>query len=178
MAKEEKVEEGAEEEEKPKKKLPKLPIKLLAIIAGSVAGLVLVVIVASVVARSVKHPVVEFGPEAPEGKREVSAALVTWLAGTPEGFLARLADKEETHLVKTGEFRLAYDPKYKQLPAELFERQFQISDLINTVLITKTSEDLSSEEGKNELKREIINRINKLLIKGQIEDIYVQIMVQ
>jgi flagellar basal body-associated protein FliL len=93
-------------------------------------------------------------------------------------FVARLADEDEAHLVKTGDFRLAYDRKYKGLAAELSERQFQISDIINDVLISKTSKDLSSQEGKEEMKREIINRINRLLKSGQIEDIYVQIIVQ
>jgi flagellar basal body-associated protein FliL len=162
------------EEERPKRALPKIPIKLLFIVAGIVGGLVLIIIVASMVARSVRVSPVEFGPGAREEK-EAPPILATWSAGME--FIARLAD-EEPRLVKTGDFRLAYDPKYKGLAAELDKRQFQIRDIINNVLITKTSRDLSSEEGKEEMEREIINRINALLRSGKIEDIYVQIIVQ
>ncbi|HAV43418.1 TPA: hypothetical protein DCX15_05325 [bacterium] len=173
MVEEERIEA---EEEKPKKAVPNLPIKLLMNIAIGIAGLLLVVIIASYVAKTVKTPEITFGPEAPEEKRTPPSALITWLAG-PE-FIAKLADEEEAHLVKTGEFRLAYNPKYKRLASELVERQFQISDIINTVLISQTSKDLSTEEGKERFKREVMSRINSLLTHGQIEDIYVQVIVQ
>lgn len=170
MAEEERV-----EEEKPKKGIPKLPVKLLLNIAYIVGGLVIVVIVASIVAKAVKQPQIEFGPKPVEGKKP-HPVLATYLV--KEEFIAKLADEEEIHLVKTGEFRLAYDSKNKSLAGELEERQFEIRDLINTILMTKTSKDLSSEEGKEGFKREVIDRVNSLLESGQIEDVYVELIIQ
>ncbi|MBI4753086.1 flagellar basal body-associated FliL family protein [Candidatus Desantisbacteria bacterium] len=93
-------------------------------------------------------------------------------------FTAKLADIEEPHYVKITDLVLKYDPiKYKLLAAELGERDAEIKDTINTILISKTSE-VNSVKGKEELKEEIKEKINAMLIEGQIPEVLFQVIVQ
>ncbi|MBU0569040.1 flagellar basal body-associated FliL family protein [bacterium] len=106
-----------------------------------------------------------------EKKDEEVAPLALWLL-TPGGQEIR------TSTCQLSKVFLAHDPKYKKLPMELLSREIQIENIFQGVLINKTPFDLSSEEGKNELVRELVNRVNEILREGQIETIYMEMIVQ
>lgn len=176
MAKEEKEEkEEGEEKAKESKGMP----KMLIFVAAGVVVLIIAIVVSYMVAKSVKAPKMEFGVERAEEKPPPPEPLEIGNIGEEE-IIARLADQDEPHLVKVNEIYLAYDKKLKALGIELNNpaRKFQIRDIFNTVLMSHKSTDLITEEGRNELKGELIKKINDILIDGQIKDIYMQIVVQ
>lgn len=181
MAEEEKAEkevggEGEKEgEEKAKPKGGLVKILIIAIIV--IVVLLIVVAVASFVAKKqAQPPELEFEPEVVHNKEELPPKpLHVYIIGN---YLARLSDPEEDHYVKLTDVTLLYDAeKYDLLSAELGERQSQIQDIINTILIGKTME-VGSQEGKKALKEEIKNALNEILREGKIADINFQIIIQ
>lgn len=67
-------------------------------------------------------------------------------------------------------FYLGYDePKLKE---ELDKRMPEIRDVINKTLWSKTAEEISTPEGKENLKEEILENINALLKKGKLQGLY------
>ncbi|MEW6096133.1 MAG: flagellar basal body-associated FliL family protein [bacterium] len=180
MAEEERAEEaaGAEEAEegaeagKPKGGL----IKILMIAIGAIVLILIVVVVAWIVAKNqAKPPELEFEPEVAHEEELPPKPLHIYNIGK---YIARLADPEEAHYVKLTDVTLLYDAdKYDFLAAELGERESQIQDIINTILIGKTIE-VGSREGKKALKEEIKKAINDILREGKIADIHFQIIVQ
>jgi len=167
-------EEGKEAEEKGKPKGGLIKILMIAI--GAIVVILIVVVVASIVAKKqAKPPELEFEPEAVEKEELPPKPLHVYIIGN---YLARLADPEEEHYAKLTDVTLVYDAeKYDLLSAELGERQSQIQDIINTILIGKTME-VGSVEGKKALKEEMKKKINDILREGKIADIHFQIIVQ
>ncbi|MFH1859600.1 MAG: flagellar basal body-associated FliL family protein [bacterium] len=179
--KKEAEEETAEGEEKPKKEKKDMGglIKVLGMVALVLVLIIVVIFVASNVAKkSIAPPDEEFEPEKVE-KEEAHAEAEKPLHDNYIGdFTAKLADVEEAHYVKITDLALKYDPiKYKLLAAELGERDSEIKDAINTILISKTSE-VNSVKGKEELREEIKEKINSMLIEGQIPEVLFQVIVQ
>jgi len=176
MAEEERAEEAEAEEEKKEAKPKGGLIKILMIAIGAIVLILIVIVVASIVAkRQAKPPELEFEPETVEKEELPPKPLHSYSIGK---YLAKLADPEEAHYVKLTDVTLWYDAeKYDLLAAELGERQSQIQDIINTILIGKTTE-VNSREGKKALKEEIKKAINDILREGKIEEIYFQIIVQ
>lgn len=64
---------------------------------------------------------------------------------------------------------LGYDNK--KLTAELTERDPIIRDIVNDVVSTKKSTDFT-EKGKEDLKKQILDKVNPVLSKGKISDVY------
>jgi flagellar FliL protein len=62
-----------------------------------------------------------------------------------------------------------HDPKVVE---ELNKRLPQIKNQINTVLSSKTIEQLQTNEDRERLRREIQNRVNGLLLTGSISNVY------
>jgi flagellar FliL protein len=58
--------------------------------------------------------------------------------------------------------------------AEVTQRIPQIRDVVITVLRTKTKEKIDQKEGKDLIRSEIINNVNKFLISGAIKNVYFQ----
>ncbi len=95
-------------------------------------------------------------------------------------FLVRLIDPDAPRYLKVKDLCIAYNGKrYKYIAAEIGERKVQIKDLINYILIKKSS-DVATYNGKMALKGELISEINKILNpkKGKISDIYMEILIQ
>ena len=58
------------------------------------------------------------------------------------------------------------------LEAEVAKRLPQVRDSILTILPTKSFEDISSAQGKTALRDQMLERINGLLARGQVTNIY------
>ncbi len=161
-----------EQEAKPKGGLP----KILMIAIGAIVLILIVIVVASIVAKKqAKPPELEFEPEVVHEEELPPKPLHVYEIGN---YVARLADPEEAHYAKITDVNLYYDAeKYDMLSAELGERESQIKDIINTILIGKTME-ISTVEGKKALKDEIKKTLNDILREGKIADIHFQIIVQ
>jgi flagellar protein FliL len=55
---------------------------------------------------------------------------------------------------------------------EVTKRIPQIRDLMITILRTKTKEKIDEKEGKDEIRSEIINSINRYLVLGKVKNLY------
>lgn len=91
-------------------------------------------------------------------------------------FLVNLADESKSFIkVK---FVIAYDKKNKKLEKEIPEKMPSIRDSVITVLRDKKSSDFNNTDtNKNSMeniKKEIIEAINKNLENGKITNIYIQ----
>lgn len=87
-------------------------------------------------------------------------------------FLVNLKSDNSTRYLKT-KIYIGYpdNKETKDFEKELTEKKPILRDAINTVLRTKKAEDFT-EAGVEQLKEEIKNRINPLLGKGQIVNMY------
>lgn len=84
-------------------------------------------------------------------------------------FLINLADEDGKRYVKVKVF-LGYDNK--KLDAELEEKKPIIRDAIIAVFRTKKAADISPK-GVDTIKMELIQKINMVLEKGQLNNIYI-----
>lgn len=94
-------------------------------------------------------------------------------------FLVNLKSDNSTRYLKTKIYiGYADNKETKDFETELTDKKPILRDAINTVLRTKKAEDFT-EAGVEQLKEEIKNRINPLLGKGQIVNVYFsEILVQ
>lgn len=84
-------------------------------------------------------------------------------------FIVNLADKGgKRYLRITIDLELGSE----ELEAEVAKRLPQVRDSILTILPTKTFEDISSANGKIALRDQMLERINGLLARGQVTNIY------
>jgi flagellar basal body-associated protein FliL len=176
MMAEEEEELLLEDEEESNPSILSNPIAILSF--GAIALSIVVVlsaIVATVVTNWVKPPNLVVNPE-----KEIELVLPPEPYNTYDmgEFLVRLTDPDVPRYLKINALSLAYDGRrYKYLAAELGERKKQIKALINDVLIAKSS-DVATYSGKKKLKAELCEKINQILTKGEICDIYMEVLIQ
>ncbi|MDI6751685.1 MAG: hypothetical protein QME07_02350 [bacterium] len=171
MAEEELVEEGEKEKEKkPKKGLPKM------VIMGLIA--VIVIIIACVVAIVVSKKMIEAKKIEIEPIKEKHIAHLPKLHTHKLGeFLAKLVNPEEPVYVRIESIAIAYKVEYEFLPKELEERNLQMRDIVNDILISSTPE-IGTLEGKKAFKEKLLYEFNHILRDGQIEEIYCELILQ
>ncbi|MEW6103603.1 MAG: flagellar basal body-associated FliL family protein [bacterium] len=166
------------EEEEKKPTLLSNPVVQIAVIVISLAVAVsLSAIISFMVAKSYKPYILVISPEKEKKIIPPPEALNSSKMGD---FLVRLTDPDMPRYLKVKDLCIAYDGrKYKYLAAEIGERKAQIKELINDILIKKSS-DVATYDGKMALKKEFISEINKILNpkKGRIEDVYMEILIQ
>lgn len=68
---------------------------------------------------------------------------------------------------------LEFDPKNSDLYAEVEAKMPRINDMIITVLSSKAYEEISTSQGKVNLKNEFLRRINAMLAKGRLYNVYI-----
>lgn len=86
-------------------------------------------------------------------------------------FLVNLADDNAKRYLKV-KISLGYTTKStKKLTAELTEKTPEIRDAINSVLRAKKASDFT-QKGVEDLKKEIINRVNIYLENGRFNNVY------
>ena len=86
-----------------------------------------------------------------------------------DDFLVNLADEDTRKFLKVKIF-IGYE-KNKKLAGELELKKPIIRDAINSVLRSKLAKDFSSK-GTEDIKKELLNRINPLLKEGKPINIY------
>ena len=95
-------------------------------------------------------------------------------------FLVNLKSERSSGYLKTNIY-IGYDGELKEhaeLPAELEEKKAILRDAVNSILRSKKPEDFDGTKDE-QLKKEIKDKINTVLFKGKIEDIYFnEIIVQ
>ncbi len=79
----------------------------------------------------------------------------------------------ERYLKVTVELGYEYmGPGEDQLGRELTNRRAEIRNQLITVLSTKQLQDVDSPEGREAIRREILNRINAMLVSGRVLNVY------
>lgn len=84
-------------------------------------------------------------------------------------FIVNLQDRDADRYLK---ITVVLDVQDNKIKAELQKRLPQIKDAITTLLFTKSSKELRSEEGIEKLKEEIIKRVNAILPIGGVKNVY------
>jgi flagellar FliL protein len=103
--------------------------------------------------------------EAKKKKPEVKSTL------SLDSFLVNLADKEEVRFVKA-QFQLGMAESNEEMakdPVILAATR----DTIISLLSSKTSEQIMTPQGKDQLREEIRNRVNAILPKGKVSEVFI-----
>ena len=84
-------------------------------------------------------------------------------------FIVNLADKGGKRYLR---ITIDLELDSEELESEIAKRLPQIRDSILTILPTKRFEDISSAKGKTALRDQMMEKINGLLARGRIANIY------
>jgi flagellar FliL protein len=91
-------------------------------------------------------------------------------------FIVNLVGQRGQRYLKT---QIALDVYDKDIEEELYARTPQLRDAVLLLLSSKSFEDISTAEGKIQLRNELIARINQLLQRGTIRGLYfIEFVVQ
>ncbi|RMF94350.1 MAG: flagellar basal body protein FliL [Candidatus Schekmanbacteria bacterium] len=86
-----------------------------------------------------------------------------------ETFILNLADKDRNKYLKISmELRVGSE----EVKKEIDENMSKIKDIIVVYLSAKTFEEVKTVEGKLQLKAELMKRINSILKKGSVKELY------
>jgi flagellar FliL protein len=89
-----------------------------------------------------------------------------------EPFLVNLADKEASRYVKTSIRLLVANKESADIIAKGETLMPRMRDTILGLLSTKTAEEMTSNEGKEKLKKEILERVNEYLPAEGAEEVF------
>jgi len=89
-----------------------------------------------------------------------------------EPFLVNLADKEASRYVKTSIRLLVANKESAETITKGETLIPRLRDTILTLLSTKTAEEMTSNEGKEKLKKQIIEKVNEYLPKEGAEEVF------
>jgi flagellar FliL protein len=95
-----------------------------------------------------------------------------------EPFLVNLADKEASRYVKTSIRLLVPSKEAAETIAKGETLMPRMRDTILTLLSTKTAEEMTSNEGKEKLKKEILEKVNEYLPEGAEDVFFTDFVVQ
>lgn len=101
----------------------------------------------------------------------------TTVAPWDQSFLVNLADTDPVYVYKVDiKFNIRYpeEPdKESVVKEEIITRKAQISDIINDILMQQHYADIMSK-GPDNYRYEILRRVNSVLTRGEIHDIYIE----
>ncbi len=83
--------------------------------------------------------------------------------------VVNIANTGATRYLRAG---ISFELQDKGTIKEITEREAQITDLIIMVLSVKELEDLVDFSGKNQIRKEIIEKVNSMLQTGKIRNAY------
>ena len=142
-------------------------VRILIYVALGAVGLILMSVIAYYVARTA----------AAQQYQEVASIAVVKPPPPTENF--NFSDEFRVNTADEGQarfVRLKLSLGFKQgnpaLSAELAQRIPQLRNIVNLILASKSSQNLSSIEDRLELQEEIKASINHVLSNGKIEEVY------
>ncbi len=68
---------------------------------------------------------------------------------------------------------LEFDPKNSELLSEIEAKMPRVLDMLITVLSSKAYEEISTAQGKVNLRNEFLRRINGMMAKGKLYNVYI-----
>ncbi len=102
-------------------------------------------------------------------KPTVSPEAVGVMYKLEPSFIVNLADPEMTMYARVS---ITLEVSAPEVVLEVQKREPILRDAIIEILSNKTSRELRSPEGREQLKLEIIKRINTILVQGGIRNVY------
>ncbi|MDQ7082638.1 MAG: flagellar basal body-associated protein FliL [Aquificota bacterium] len=102
-------------------------------------------------------------------KPTVSPEAVGVMYKLEPAFIVNLADPELTMYARVS---VTLELASPEVVTEVQKREPIIRDAVIEILSNKTSRELRSPEGREQLKLEIIKRINTILVQGGIRNVY------
>lgn len=160
-AKKEKQKDGEKGKDKPAEK-KKSPLKLIIMGAGV---FILMLVVAYFLVAKVINPALDKKGEVPK-ETDTSIGAIHYL----NSIIVNLAGTEGKRYLKV---TIALEADHsKGLAKELKQREAELVDSLITILSSKDLKDVDSIVGKNRLRREMLDRLNAQLTKGQLLNLY------
>ena len=86
-----------------------------------------------------------------------------------DSFIVNIVDDGEVRYLKAA---ITLEAESAQVAAELNQRMPQIQDAVLLLIGNKTFAELSDLQGRLQLRAELLNRINSLLLNGKVKRIY------
>jgi len=86
-----------------------------------------------------------------------------------ETFIVNILDDQENRYLKAA---ITIEVDNERASLEITERMPQVKDAILLLIGNKTFNELSDLQGKIQLRAELINRINSILVQGKVKHIY------
>ena len=111
-----------------------------------------------------------------EKKPSLSEQEVGIMYKLDPAFIVNLADPEATVYARVS---ITLELANQEVLQEVQKKEPMIRDAIIEIISSKTSEELKRPEGKEQLKMEILKRINTILTKGGVRNVYfIEFVVQ
>lgn len=86
-----------------------------------------------------------------------------------DSFIVNILDDEESRYLKAA---ITLEVSSEETSMELNQRMPQIKDAILLLVGNKTFGELNDLQGKIQLRAELINKVNSILLKGKVKRIY------
>ena len=93
----------------------------------------------------------------------------TFLFAFKEEIIVNLAKEEKSVYLKV---KLGLDVSSKNTLGEIGKLEFKVRDRVNSILSRQTVKSISTENGKENIKRDIKEALNKFLETGEVIEVY------
>lgn len=110
----------------------------------------------------------KLSPEQEQAELEKQAQQVGPMVNI-DSFIVNILDDQESRYLKAA---LTLEVTSEEASMELTQRLPQIKDAILLLVGNKTFSELNDLEGKMQLRAELINKVNGILLKGKVKSIY------
>lgn len=110
----------------------------------------------------------KISPEEEQAELEKQAKQVGPMVNI-ESFIVNILDDNESRYLKAA---ITLEVDSEETSMELTQRMPQIKDAILLLVGNKTFGELSDLQGKIQLRAELINKVNSILLKGKVKRIY------
>ncbi|WP_321367218.1 flagellar basal body-associated FliL family protein [uncultured Desulfuromusa sp.] len=110
----------------------------------------------------------KISPEEEQARLEKQAKEVGPMVSI-DGFIINILDDEESRYLKAA---ITLEVDSEEASMEINSRMPQLKDAILLLIGNKTFGELNDLQGKIQLRAELINKINSILLKGKVKRIY------
>ena len=110
----------------------------------------------------------KISPEQEQAELEKQAKQVGPMVNM-DSFIVNIMDDNESRYLKA---TITIEVNGEEASMELTQRMPQVKDAVLLLLGSKTFGEISDLQGKIQLRAELINKINSILLKGKVKRIY------
>jgi flagellar protein FliL len=110
----------------------------------------------------------KISPEEEQAALEMQAKQVGPMVNI-ESFIVNILDDQESRYLKAA---ITLEVANEGVSMELTQRMAQIKDAILLLIGNKTFSELNDLQGKMQLRAELLNKVNSILLKGKVKRIY------